>query len=78
MVAALDMDQAIRTEVKAGAGRVGVLLSVEGDGYGPQDCLLGRVSPGATEVWVPSRVQRMRGEGGCTIQNALDRMPPPH
>ncbi|MFH9759530.1 translation initiation factor IF-2 [Streptomyces anulatus] len=78
VVAALDMDRAIRTEVRAGAGRVGVLLSVEGNGYDPQDCLLGRVSPGATEVWVPSRVQRMRGEGGCTIQNALDRMPPPH
>lgn len=77
-VATLDMDEAIRTEVRAGADRVGVLLSVEGDRYAPQDCLLGRVSPGATEVWVPSRVQRMRGEGGCTIQNALERMPPPH
>ncbi|MEU3058538.1 translation initiation factor IF-2 [Streptomyces griseus] len=77
-VAALDLDAAIRTEVKAAGGRVGVLLSLEADGYGPQDCLLGRVSPGATEEWVPSRVQRMRGEGGCTIENALRRMPPPH
>ncbi|MFE6697196.1 translation initiation factor IF-2 [Streptomyces sp. NPDC057718] len=78
-VAALDMDRAIGVEVKANDnGRVGVLLSVKGNGYDPQDCLLARVSPGATEVWVPSRMQRMPGEGGCTISNALIRMPPPH
>ncbi|MFH9298266.1 translation initiation factor IF-2 [Streptomyces sp. NPDC017520] len=77
-VAALDLDEAIRTEVSAGDDRVGVLLSVEGNGHDPQDCVLGRVSPGATEVWGPSRIQRMRGEGGCTVQNALEPMPPPH
>ncbi|MBM7441921.1 translation initiation factor IF-2 [Streptomyces sp. HB132] len=77
-VAALDMDPAIRTEVKADGGRVGVLLSVKGNGYDPQDCLLGRVAPGATKVWVPARIQRMPGEGGCTIANALDPLPPPH
>ncbi|MBV7244669.1 translation initiation factor IF-2 [Streptomyces sp. MW-W600-10] len=77
-VAALDLDAAIRTEVKADGDRVGVLLSVQGNGYDPQDCLLGHVRPGFTEVWMPSRVQRMRGEGGCTIGNALTPMPPPH
>ncbi|MEU2679392.1 translation initiation factor IF-2 [Streptomyces sp. NPDC007107] len=77
-VAGLDMDPAIRTEVKADGGRVGVLLSVQGNGFDPQDCLLARVAPGATEVWVPSRIQRMPGEGGCTVANALDPLPPPH
>ncbi|MGW6565865.1 translation initiation factor IF-2 [Streptomyces sp. NPDC054975] len=77
-LAALDMHPAIRTEVKAGSGRVGVLLSVKGNGYDAQDCLLARVSPGATDVWVPPRIQRMPGEGGCTIANALDPLPPPH
>ncbi|MDV5143937.1 translation initiation factor IF-2 [Streptomyces sp. SBC-4] len=77
-VAALDLPPAIRTEVKADGGRVGVLLSVKGNGFDPQDCLLARVMPGATEVWVPSRIQRMPGEGGCSVGNALDPLPPPH
>ncbi|MFB6616868.1 translation initiation factor IF-2 [Streptomyces sp. NPDC056367] len=77
-LAALDMDPAIRTEVKADGGRVGVLLSVKGNNFDAQDCLLARVAPGATEVWVPSRIQRMPGEGGCTVANALDPLPPPH
>lgn len=77
-LAALDLDPAIRTEVKEDAGRVGVLLSVKGNGFDAQDCVLGRVSPGATEVWVPPRIQRMPGEGGCSITNALDPLPPPH
>ncbi|MFF9894387.1 hypothetical protein [Streptomyces longispororuber] len=77
-LAALDLRPAIRTEVKADGNRVGVLLSVKGNGYDPQDCLLARVRPGATEVWAPSRVQRMPGEGGCSVGNALDPLPPPH
>ncbi|MEU8531134.1 MULTISPECIES: translation initiation factor IF-2 [Streptomyces] len=77
-LAALDLDPAIRTEVKAEGGRVGVLLSVQGNGFDAQDCLLARVSPGATEVWVPTRIQRMPGEGGCGIANALTPQPPPH
>ncbi|MDR3084675.1 MAG: translation initiation factor IF-2 [Streptomyces sp.] len=77
-LAALDLDPAISTEVKADGGRVGVLLAVKGNGYDPQDCLLARVGPGATNVWVPSRMQRMPGEGGCTVGNALDPLPPPH
>ncbi|WP_432080847.1 translation initiation factor IF-2 [Streptomyces sp. WAC 04229] len=78
VISVLDMDPAIRSEVKAEDGRVGVLLLVPGDGFGPQDCLLARVAPGATEVWVPPRVQRMRGEAGCTVSNALHPAPPPH
>lgn len=77
-LAALDLDSAIRTEVKTEDGRVGVLLSVKGNGFDPQDCLLARVGPGATEVWVPPRIQRMPGEGGCTVGNALDPQPSPH
>ncbi|MEV7683408.1 translation initiation factor IF-2 [Streptomyces sp. NPDC088341] len=77
-LAALDLDPAVRTEVKADGGWVGVLLSVEGDRSEAQDCVLARVGPGATEVWVPPRIQRMPGEGGCTIANALDPLPPPH
>ncbi|MEV4946865.1 translation initiation factor IF-2 [Streptomyces sp. NPDC053755] len=77
-IAALDPHPEIRTEVKADGGRVGVLLSVRGHGFDAQDCLLARVSPGGTEVWVPSRIQRMPGEGGCTVANALDPAPPPH
>ncbi|MFE5940082.1 translation initiation factor IF-2 [Streptomyces sp. NPDC056470] len=78
VLAALDLDPAIRTEVKAEGARVGVLLSVKGNGFDAQDCLLARVSPGATEVWAPSRIQRMPGEGGCSVSNALNPLPPPH
>ncbi|MFF4826358.1 translation initiation factor IF-2 [Streptomyces sp. NPDC001312] len=77
-LAAVDLHPAIRTEVKADGGRVGVLLSVKGNGFDAQDCLLARVVPGATEVWVPPRIQRMPGEGGCTVGNALDSIPSPH
>ncbi|MCT4357534.1 translation initiation factor IF-2 [Streptomyces sp. Je 1-79] len=78
LLAALDLDPAIRTEVKADGDRVGVLLSVKGNGFDAQDCLVARVGPGDTRVWVPSRIQRMPGEGGCTIGNALNPQPPPH
>lgn len=78
VLAALNLQPAVRTEVKAEGGRVGVVLSVRGNGFDAQDCLLARVGPGATEVWVPPRVQRMPGEGGCGIGNALDPNPAPH
>ncbi|MFD3553495.1 translation initiation factor IF-2 [Streptomyces goshikiensis] len=77
-LAALDLDPAIRTEVKADGARVGVLLSVKGNNFDAQDCLLARVGPGATEVWVPPRIHRMPGEGGCTVGNALDPKASPH
>ncbi|MFE7479920.1 translation initiation factor IF-2 [Streptomyces sp. NPDC057552] len=77
-LAALDLDRAIRTEVKADDGRVGILMSLKSNGHDPQDCLVAHVRPGVTEVWVPSRVQRMPGEGGCSIGNALEPLAPPH
>ncbi|CAM5399839.1 Translation initiation factor IF-2 OS=Streptomyces tendae OX=1932 GN=GUR47_23830 PE=4 SV=1 [Streptomyces tendae] len=77
-LATLDLDAGIRTEVQAEGDRVGVLLSVEGNHFDPQDCLLARVAPGATEVWAPPRIQRMPGEGGCTVANALHPAPAPH
>ncbi|MGW2115004.1 translation initiation factor IF-2 [Streptomyces zhihengii] len=77
-VAALDMDPAVRTEMKEDGGRVGLLLSVEGNGSDPQSCVLARVEPGSTDVWTPPRAQRMPGEGGCTVGNALDPLPAPH
>ncbi|MEU1125119.1 translation initiation factor IF-2 [Streptomyces sp. NPDC005899] len=77
-LATLDLDPAVHVEVKADGGRVGVLLSVEGNGWDAQDCVLARVVPGASTVWSPPRIQRMPGEGGCTVANALDPLPPPH
>ncbi|MFF8410836.1 translation initiation factor IF-2 [Streptomyces omiyaensis] len=77
-VAALDLDPAVRTEVEAEGDRVGVVLSLPGNGFDPQDCLLGSVGPGAAEAWVPPRIQRMPGEGGCGTGNALHPQPAPH
>ncbi|MEU0144977.1 translation initiation factor IF-2 [Streptomyces sp. NPDC006288] len=77
-VAALDLPPEIRTEVKAEGGRVGVLLYVRGNGFDAQDCPLGRVGPGSTDVRVPPRVQRMPGEGGCGVGNTLDPAASPH
>lgn len=80
-LAALGLGPGIRKDVGADGGRVGVVLVVEaaeGNHVDPRHCLLARVAPGATEVWVPPRVQRMPGEGGCTVANALDPAPPPH
>ncbi|MFE4693296.1 translation initiation factor IF-2 [Streptomyces sp. NPDC056749] len=74
-LAALDLHPAIRHEVKREGDRVGVLLSLQGNGFDAQDCLLARVGPGDTEVWVPSRIQRMPGEGGCSVSNALGPQP---
>ncbi|WP_026413513.1 hypothetical protein [Actinomadura oligospora] len=42
------------------------------------DCVLVRVAPGKTSVFVPSRIQRMPGEGGCGPANAVNPLPPPH
>ncbi|WP_432102082.1 translation initiation factor IF-2 [Streptomyces sp. bgisy091] len=77
-ISSLDLDPAIRSEVRAEDGVVGVLLSLEGNGFDPQDCLVAAVRPGSTEVWVPARVQRMPGEGGCSISNALHPIQAPH
>ncbi|MFF5724151.1 translation initiation factor IF-2 [[Kitasatospora] papulosa] len=77
ILAGLDLHPEIRSQVKSAGGRVGVLLSVKGNGFDPQECLLARVGPGDTEVWVPSRIQRMPGEAGCTVANALGPQPSP-
>ncbi|MFE4451092.1 translation initiation factor IF-2 [Streptomyces sp. NPDC056796] len=77
-LAALDLHPAIRSQVESDGGRVGVLLSLQGNGYDAQDCLLARVGPGDTAVWVPPRAQRMPGEAGCSVGNALDPVPAPH
>ncbi|MER5734827.1 translation initiation factor IF-2 [Streptomyces sp. NPDC002262] len=77
-LAALDLHPEIRTEVEAEDGRVGVSLSLKGNGFDPQDCVLAVVGPGTTEVWTPIRIQRMPGEGGCGVGNALHPAPPPH
>ncbi|MDN3268161.1 translation initiation factor IF-2 [Streptomyces sp. MA15] len=77
-LASLDMDPSITTQVKTEGGRVGVLLSPPPDGYSPTDCVLAVVAPGDTNVWTPSRIHRMPGEGGCSAGNALHPLPPPH
>ncbi|MGA5415252.1 translation initiation factor IF-2 [Streptomyces pseudogriseolus] len=74
----LDMDPEITTEVKTEDGRVGILLSPPMYRYEPVDCVLAVVEPGRTNVWMPSRIQRMPGEGGCSVGNALHPLPPPH
>jgi len=74
-LAGLDLHPAIRSAVKTEGGQVGVLLSVKGNGVDAQDCLLARVGPGDTEVWVPPRMQRMPGEGGCFVAAALAPQP---
>ncbi|MEV0193548.1 translation initiation factor IF-2 [Kitasatospora purpeofusca] len=71
-LAALDLPPAIRTEVKSDGARVGVLLAVESNGFDAQDCLLAVVSPGRTDAWIPPGIHRMPGEGGCTVNNALN------
>ena len=71
-------DVEITTEVKTEDGRVGILLSPPMYRYEPVDCVLAVVEPGETNVWMPSRIQRMPGEGGCSVGNALHPLPPPH
>ncbi|MFC9114885.1 MULTISPECIES: translation initiation factor IF-2 [Streptomyces] len=78
VLAALDMDPEITTEVKTEDGSVGILLSPPSSRYEPVDCVLAVVGPGRTNVWMPSRIQRMPGEGGCSVDNALHPLPPPH
>ncbi|MFJ9598641.1 translation initiation factor IF-2 [Streptomyces althioticus] len=78
VLAGLDMSPSITTELKTEDGRVGILLSPPADGYAPVDCVLAVVAPGGTNVWVPPRIQRMPGEGGCSVTNALHAAPHPH
>jgi hypothetical protein len=77
-VASLHLDPAIRTDIKADDGVVGVSLRVKPYLDNALDCTLARVAPGRTNVWSPARIQRMPGEGGCDVGNAIHPMPPPH
>jgi hypothetical protein len=77
-VASLDLDPAIHTDITAADGVVGVSLRVTPYLDDAVDCTLARVAPGSTDVWSPPRVQRMPGEGGCDVGNAIHPQPPPH
>ncbi|WP_285566084.1 hypothetical protein [Actinoallomurus iriomotensis] len=77
-VASLHLDPAIRTDIKAEEGVVGVSLRVKPYLDDALDCVLARVAPGSTDVWSPAKIQRMPGEGGCDVGNAVHPMPPPH
>jgi len=77
-VASLHLDPAIRTDVQAQGGIVGISLTVKPYLADALDCVRARVAPGSTNVWSPSRIQRMPGEGGCDVGNAIHPMPPPH
>jgi hypothetical protein len=78
VLAALSLQPTVRIEVKADGERVGVVLTKERNGSDPQDCVLAVIGPGATDVWAPSLMQRMPGENGCTVDNALHPQPAPH
>ncbi|RFS84793.1 translation initiation factor IF-2 [Actinomadura spongiicola] len=77
-VASVRLDPAIHREFKTEGDVVGGLLWIKPEYADALDCVLLRVSPGRTSVWVPPRTQRMIGEGGCDVDNAIDPMPPPH
>ncbi|RFU40827.1 translation initiation factor IF-2 [Actinomadura logoneensis] len=77
-VEALRLDPAIITEYLTQGDTVGVSLTVKPYLDGALDCVLVRVAPGRTDVFVPSTIQRMPGEGGCSAGNAISPMPPPH
>ncbi|WP_026401373.1 hypothetical protein [Actinomadura rifamycini] len=80
-VASLGLDP--RIEVRVGTvptvdGVVGVVLTVKPYFGDALDCTVARVAPGGTKVWVPPRIQRMPGEAGCDLGNAVSPLPPPH
>lgn len=77
-VASLHLDPAIHTEIKAEDGVVGVSLTAKPYLHDALDCVLARVAPGGTDVRTPARMQRMPGEGGCDVANAIHPMSPPH
>jgi hypothetical protein len=77
-LASLHLDSAIHTDIKAEEGVVGISLWAKPYLDDAIDCTLARVAPGRTDVWSPPRIQRMPGEGGCDVANAVHPMPPPH
>ncbi|MFV2174651.1 hypothetical protein ACFHW2_32050 [Actinomadura sp. LOL_016] len=77
-VESLGLDPQVEVRVGTVRGVVGVVLTVEPHFGDVLDCTVARVAPGGTNVWVPPRVQRMKGEAGCGLGNAVDPLPPPH
>ncbi|MEV5573320.1 hypothetical protein AB0L06_25025 [Spirillospora sp. NPDC052269] len=78
-VSRMGLDPAITAEYLTQDDTVGLALTVRPRHVsGPLDCVLVRVAPGKTVVFVPSTIQRMPGEGGCSAGNAISPMPPPH
>ncbi|QFG24893.1 translation initiation factor IF-2 [Actinomadura sp. WMMB 499] len=77
----LGLDPGIKVQVGSFptvAGVVGVVLTVKPYFGDALDCTVARVAPGGTNVWIPPRVQRLPGEGGCFLGNAVNPLPPPH
>ncbi|MFG1841852.1 hypothetical protein ACGFH8_25895 [Micromonospora sp. NPDC049175] len=62
----LKLDPAIRTEVTAEDGRVGVALRAA-----QYDCLLARVTGNGAELWRPARIQLAPGELSCDTRTSL-------
>ncbi|MFD0900736.1 hypothetical protein [Actinomadura sediminis] len=80
-VASLDLDSRIKVQVGTVPtvdGVVGVVLTVKPYFGDALDCTVARVAPGGTNVWIPPRIQRMPGEAGCDLGNAVNPLPPPH
>ncbi len=77
-VTSLHLDPSIRADVQTQDGMVGISLMVRPYLADALECVLARVAPGRTSVWSPSRIQRMPGESGCDVGNAIHPMPPPH
>jgi hypothetical protein len=64
-VQALDLDDRIGQDVAEFHGVIGVALR-----EGPGRCLFARVRAAGVEVWWPSRIQVMPGEGSCSAAEA--------
>jgi hypothetical protein len=62
----LKLDPAIRQDVAAQDGRVGVALRAA-----QYDCILARVTSTGAEIWRPSHTQLAPGELPCTADIAL-------
>ncbi len=65
-VAGLRLDPAIRQDITARDGTVGIALRAS-----QYDCILARVTSKGPELWRPSHTQLSPGEMSCTAQTAL-------
>ncbi|MFF3664022.1 hypothetical protein [Microtetraspora malaysiensis] len=75
VVLGLDLDPRIREDVRQINGVIGVAVR-----EGPGSCLFARVKPPEVEVWHPSPIQVMPGEGECSAAEAANgyAQRPPH